>query len=188
MRFPFQTLFTIAHSLIFAFAQSTVSSPNNSAIALPLSFDGFTATTSDANNPLPNPGFQCRNGGTGSPATRPKVIECTKALFLLPQVTDIKTFRRGGDRHDNYQLPKSLTSGRCTITIAMVNGVIIEQTSWDHIGLDATRLVFACDGSTEVGSMRRTGGQVATGHSKGILIRVYDRDDTNTMMNGSTVM
>ena len=187
MRFPFQTLFTIAHSLTFVFAQSTVPSPNNSAIALPLSFDGFTATTNDANNPLPNPGFQCSNGGTGSPATRPKVVECTDALFQLPQVADIKTFVRGGDRHDNYQLPKSLTSGRCKITIAMVDGKIKEQTSWDHIGLDATRLVFACDGFTQMGSTRRTGGQVATGHSKNILIRVYDRDDTNTMMNGSSV-
>ena len=188
MRFPFQTLFTVAHSLTFAFAQSTVPSPNNSAIALPFSFDGFTATTSDANNPLPYPGFQCGNGGAGSPALRPKVIECTRALFLLPQFADIKTFVRGGDRHDNYQLPKSLVSGSCRITIAMVNGVITEQTSWDHIGLDATRLVFACDWSTDVSSMRRTGGQVATGRSKGILIMVYDRDDTTTMMNGSSVM
>lgn len=177
MRFPFQTLFTVAHSLTFAFAQSTVPSPNDSAIALPLSFDGFTATTSDANNPFPNLRFQCKNGGTGSPATRPKVIECTKALFFLPQVADIRTFVRGGDRRDNYQLPKSLTCGRCKITIAMLDGVMTERTSWDRIGLDVTRLVFACDGSTEVSSMRRTGGQVATGSSKGILIRVYDRDD-----------
>ena len=72
----------------------------------------------------------------------------------------------------------------------------IEVTTWDHIGLDATRLVFACDGSTEVSSMRRTGGQVRTGLSRGILISVSNalrspaevEEDTRTMINGSSVM
>lgn len=193
---PFQTLLIITHSLTFAFTQSTLPSLNNSAIALPLSFGGFTATTSDTNNPLSNTGFDCENGGTGSPATRPHVSECTNALFIMPQDATIRYFIRGGDRGDISQLPRSFQCGACKITIGLVQDVLRELTSWDRINLDATRLVFACDGSTEVSSMWRTGGQVRTGVSRGILISVYKisrppaevDEDGRTMTNGSSVM
>ena len=74
--------------------------------------------------------------------------------------------------------------------------MLTDMTSWDRIGLDATRVVFACDGSTEARSMGRTGGQVRTGASKRIMISVYNTlqplaeldEDTTKMMNGSSVM
>ena len=70
-----------------------------------------------------------------------------------------------------------------------------EVTTWDRIGLDATRLVFACDGSTDESFTRRTGGQVKTGLSRGIVISVYSvlrspaevEEDTRTMSNGSII-
>ena len=74
--------------------------------------------------------------------------------------------------------------------------MLTEMTSWDRIGLDATRVVFSCDGSTEARSMGRTGGQVRIGASRGIMISVYNTlqplaeldEDTTKMMNGSSVM
>ena len=74
--------------------------------------------------------------------------------------------------------------------------MLTEMTSWDRIGLDATRVVFSCDGSTEARFMGRTGGQVRTGASRGILISVYNTspppaeldEDTTTMTNGSSVV
>ena len=196
MLFPFQTLIIVAHSFTLAFTQSTISSLNHSAIALPLSFRGVTTTTSDANNPLSNTGFACENGGTGSLATRPPVTECTKALFLMPQSADTRTFVHDETAYDLYQLPRSYRCESCMITIRMVPGVLAEITSWDRIGLDATRVVFSCDGSTEARSMGRTGGQVRTGASRGILISVYNTlgppaelyEDPTTMINGSSVM
>lgn len=195
MLFPFQTLFIVAHSLAFAFTQSTLPSSNISASALPLSFGGFTTTTNDTNNPLSNTGFVCASGGAGSPA-RPKISECTNALFIMLQDAVIRNFNRGGDQRDLSQLPRSYQSGRCKITVRLEIGVMTEVTTWDRIGLDATRLVFACDGSTEEDSTRRTGGQVKTGFMRGIVISVYSvlrppaevEEDIRTMMNGSSIM
>ena len=80
----------------------------------------------------------------------------------------------------------------------MVPGVTTEKTSWNCIGLDATRLVLSCDGSSfqYPTPSWRTGGKVRTGGSRGILISV-DKvpaqsgqvdEDTNGMVNGSSVM
>ncbi len=196
MLFPLQIFIIVAHSLTFVCSQSTVPFLNNSAIALPLSSGGFTATASDANNDWLNTGFACENGGTGSLATRPKLTECTNALFIMPPDDVVRTFTGGGSAFDKYQLPKSFQFGACKITINMVQGVTSEVTSWHHIGLDATRLVLACDGSKEARFMWRTGGKVKTGGSRGILISVYNflrpppqvDEDNRGMMNESSVI
>lgn len=70
------------------------------------------------------------------------------------------------------------------------------MTSWHRIGDDATRLVLSCNGPSTTVSMGRTGGQVRTGASRGILIGVYKvpwpvseaDEDTGGAMNGSSIM
>ncbi len=195
MHFPFQILIIVAHSLTFACSQlteSTVPFLNNSAIALPLSSGGFTATTSDANNDWYDTAFACIVRGTGTASIRPKIVECTNALFIMYQDDALRTFTSGRAASDIYQLPKSFQSGRCKITISMMPGLTREVTSWHRIGLDATRLVFSCGDS----DFARTGGKVRTGGSRFILISVYKlrpqpgqfNEDTKGMMNGSSIM
>ena len=77
----------------------------------------------------------------------------------------------------------------------MYPSIMEEVTSWQRIGLDATRLVMACNGPSAAVSMWRTGGQVRTGASRGILIGVYKvqrptlqaLEDTSGMLNGSSI-
>ncbi|KAK0508145.1 hypothetical protein JMJ35_009229 [Cladonia borealis] len=192
MLFPFRIFIIVAHSLAFVCSQLTL---NESAIALPLSAGGFTATTSNATDDWYNTNFACYNGGTGSPATRPKLLECTNALFIMPQDDTVSIFRSGEDASDKYQLPKSFQCLECKITISMFPTITTEGTSWHRIGLDATRLVLSCNGPSVTVSQWRTGGHVRTGASRGILISVYKApwppseadEDTMGMMNGSSI-
>ena len=192
MLFPFRIFIIIAHSLPFVCSQLTF---NESAIAFPPSDGGFITTTSNATNDWHSTDFACYNGGTGSPTTRPKLLECTNALFILPQDDIVSIFRSGGDPSDKYQLPKTFQCLECKITISMFPTIMTEGTSWHRIGLDATRLVMACNGPSVTVSQWCTGGHVRTGASRGILISVYKApwpgseadEDTMGMINGSSI-
>ena len=194
MLFPFRIFVIVAHSLTFVCSQFTL---NESAIELPPSAGGFITTTSNVTNDWHNTDFQCYNGGTGSPSTRPSLLECTNALFILPQDDTVSIFRSGGDASDRYQLPKTFQCLECKITISMFPTIMTEGTSWHRIGLDATRLVLGCNGPAVTVSHWRTGGHVRTGASRGILISVYKApwpgppseadEDTMGMMNGSSI-
>ena len=195
MLFPFQIITIVAHSLTFVCSQSAIPLLNNSAIELPLSSGGFTFTTSDATSHWSNPGFACINGGIGSPTTRPRLLDCATALFILPQEDAVRTFSSGGAASDIYELPKSFQNGECKITIDLLSGMSTESTSWHRIGLDATRLVLSCNGPSVGTSAWRTGGKVRTGAERGILISVYtvsrppsQADEDTRGMNGSSIM